>query len=190
MNLHGLVELSQNSLSGTLMPQSSWMLTNLKYHDLEWKALSGRHTFVSWGQLEFWHSTLPSEVGLLTLLSTFSFEMNNLSGSLPSEIGLLTLLKYLSASNSLLTDRLPSEMGHLCLTSPPFTFPTIPIRVVSGRDLACYLSRYIQYQHLGFNKRHDLLNNLKWTSWNKTIYHSVLSPNWCLFCSSSCDAAT
>ena len=58
-------------------------------------------------------STIPSEIGLLTQLTSLSFYNNSLASTIPSEIGLLTRLTELSFYDNALTSTIPSEIGLL-----------------------------------------------------------------------------
>ena len=58
-------------------------------------------------------STIPSEIGLLTQLVYLDFVENALTSSIPSEIGLLTQLAYLDFSENDLTSAIPNEIDLL-----------------------------------------------------------------------------
>ncbi len=60
-------------------------------------------------------STIPSEIGLLSQLTWLSFFINLLTSTIPSEIGLLIELLYLHFYNNSLTSTIPSEIGLLTL---------------------------------------------------------------------------
>lgn len=57
-------------------------------------------------------TSLPSEIGKLTKLTTFDVSHNNLTGALPAEIGQFTKLEILDASDNSLTG-IPAEIGRL-----------------------------------------------------------------------------
>lgn len=57
-------------------------------------------------------TSLPSEIGKLTNLTTFDVSHNNLTGALPAEIGKFTKLETLDASDNNLTG-IPAEIGKL-----------------------------------------------------------------------------
>lgn len=57
--------------------------------------------------------SIPSEIGLLTALTGLNLMVNRLSGSVPSEIGLFTDLKWLSLYKNQLTGTIPTELIHL-----------------------------------------------------------------------------
>ena len=56
---------------------------------------------------------IPIEIGLLTQLTHFELDYNQLTGPLPSEIGILTQLNDLSLYNNELTGSIPSELALL-----------------------------------------------------------------------------
>jgi len=57
--------------------------------------------------------SIPSEVGQLTAMTTLDLRNNGLTGSIPSEVGLLTAMTYLGLSDNSLTGSIPSEVGLL-----------------------------------------------------------------------------
>ena len=57
--------------------------------------------------------TLPTQIGLLTTVSTITLSRNGLSGTIPSEIALLPLLSYLDLSNNDVEGGLPLELQNL-----------------------------------------------------------------------------
>lgn len=61
----------------------------------------------------FVNDTLPSEIGLLTNLTSFIFHGANLTGAIPSELGLATNLQRLQLSSNHMTGAIPSELGAL-----------------------------------------------------------------------------
>jgi hypothetical protein len=79
-------------------------------------------------------STIPSEIGLLTQLTSLSFSSNSLTSTIPSEVGLLTQLTHLSFFNNSLSSTIPSEIGLMTqLTELSFNYnsltSTIPIEI-------------------------------------------------------------
>eukprot|EP00299_Pterocystis_sp_00344_P020301 c9959_g1_i1.p1 GENE.c9959_g1_i1~~c9959_g1_i1.p1 ORF type:complete len:728 (-),score=104.37 c9959_g1_i1:72-2255(-) len=58
--------------------------------------------------------TIPTQVGLLSLLTDFNIKSNNgVTGVLPSELGKLTLLTNLELQETSIHGQMPSELGHL-----------------------------------------------------------------------------
>ena len=57
--------------------------------------------------------TLPTQIALLTGLSSLDLHHNSLSGSIPTQMGLLTNLQYLALSDNLLTGSIPTQFGNL-----------------------------------------------------------------------------
>ncbi|CAB9506428.1 leucine rich repeat [Seminavis robusta] len=55
--------------------------------------------------------SIPTEIGLLTMLTGLLLNEHSLSGSIPSEFGLLTRLIYLSLYQSNLGGSIPTEVG-------------------------------------------------------------------------------
>jgi hypothetical protein len=58
-------------------------------------------------------TTIPTEIGLLTQLTSLSIYENVNTGTIPSEIGLLTLLVFLAFSDTNLKGTIPSTIGNL-----------------------------------------------------------------------------
>lgn len=58
-------------------------------------------------------STIPSEIALLTKLTSLYLEDMRLKGTIPSEIGLMATMVGLSFSNNTLTGTIPSEIAQL-----------------------------------------------------------------------------
>jgi hypothetical protein len=56
---------------------------------------------------------IPSELALLTQLTSLNLFQNNLIGTIPSELGLLTELTYFGASWNALSGTLPSDLSRL-----------------------------------------------------------------------------
>ncbi|KAM3688508.1 hypothetical protein ACJW31_10G155700 [Castanea mollissima] len=104
MNLE-YVDLSKNSLFGTIPPQIS-NLSNLIYLNLSMNQFSGKIT---------------PEIGLLTNLKVLRLGMNKLDGSIPQEIGQLRSLNVLDLQSNYLDGPIPpslgnlSNLGYLCL---------------------------------------------------------------------------
>ncbi|KAF3963153.1 hypothetical protein CMV_012434 [Castanea mollissima] len=99
------VDLSKNSLFGTIPPQIS-NLSNLIYLNLSMNQFSGKIT---------------PEIGLLTNLKVLRLGMNKLDGSIPQEIGQLRSLNVLDLQSNYLDGPIPpslgnlSNLGYLCL---------------------------------------------------------------------------
>lgn len=90
--------------------------------------------------------TIPSEIGLLTLLGGLVFSDTELRGTIPSTIGNLVQLTYLEFSNSAFTGSIPSsfaglaELYELYITSNPIS-GSVPSWITTLTNLA-YLSLY------------------------------------------------
>jgi hypothetical protein len=66
--------------------------------------------------------TLPSQLGLITSLSTLQLGTNRLSGRIPSQLGILSsILSNFDLSSNLLTSTIPSELGQLTAMVSGFT---------------------------------------------------------------------
>jgi hypothetical protein len=119
------LDLGFNGVSGSIPPEVALLseLTRIQ--------LSG-------GTLLTLTGSLPSELGLLASLESFSVQRNSLTGSLPPEIGALTALDQLDLSENKFLGSLPSEIGGLTaltglnLTTNEFTgsLPTTFARLV------------------------------------------------------------
>ncbi|KAK3265921.1 hypothetical protein CYMTET_25424, partial [Cymbomonas tetramitiformis] len=57
--------------------------------------------------------SLPTEIGLMTALKNVVLNSNIFSGSLPTEIGLLSSIEYLALSYNNITGQVPTELGFL-----------------------------------------------------------------------------
>jgi Leucine-rich repeat (LRR) protein len=58
-------------------------------------------------------NTIPSELGLLTQLTSLSFYADGLTGTIPSTLGNLLSLQYLYLNENWLTGTIPSTLGNL-----------------------------------------------------------------------------
>ena len=56
---------------------------------------------------------IPSDIGLLTNLTSLNLSANNISGSIPPELGSLINLNYLYLQNNDLSGVIPSTFGNL-----------------------------------------------------------------------------
>jgi hypothetical protein len=117
--------LGFNGVSGIIPPEIA-LLSELTLIDL-----SGGTPLTLTG-------SLPSELGLLTLLQSFSAQRNSLTGFLPPEIGAWTALAQLDLSENKFSGPLPSDIGSLTaltalnLTTNEFTgdLPTTFAQIV------------------------------------------------------------
>ncbi|CAB9527123.1 STYKc [Seminavis robusta] len=113
------LDFSTNNLEGTIPPEISLLSTGLQHFALRQNlGVSG---------------VLPTELGLLTKLTSLMLFATSLSGSLPTELGRLeSLIELTIGSNKMITGPLPTEIGNLChltkleLTSTDFSgsFPS------------------------------------------------------------------
>mmetsp|Transcript_3830 Transcript_3830/g.8646 ORF Transcript_3830/g.8646 Transcript_3830/m.8646 type:complete len:153 (+) Transcript_3830:27-485(+) len=62
---------------------------------------------------DFLRTTIPSELGQLTNLTSLSLELNRLGGSIPSTLGNLHRLRTFHLEVNQLTGNLPTEFGQL-----------------------------------------------------------------------------
>eukprot|EP00526_Cylindrotheca_closterium_P003145 CAMPEP_0113652330 /NCGR_PEP_ID=MMETSP0017_2-20120614/27944_1 /TAXON_ID=2856 /ORGANISM="Cylindrotheca closterium" /LENGTH=1480 /DNA_ID=CAMNT_0000565161 /DNA_START=102 /DNA_END=4541 /DNA_ORIENTATION=- /assembly_acc=CAM_ASM_000147 len=62
---------------------------------------------------EFSESTIPTEVGTLSALTSLLLSINGLSGTVPTEVGKLTALTDLRLNDNALSGTIPSEVGKL-----------------------------------------------------------------------------
>lgn len=64
-------------------------------------------------QSQFSEGAVPSELGLMTTLTSLDITSNTFSGTLPTELGLLTRLTLLGLHMNSLVGTLPTELGQL-----------------------------------------------------------------------------
>lgn len=57
--------------------------------------------------------TIPSELGMLSQLTSFNMEYNKISGNIPSHLGMLSQLRTFDMSYNQLSGQIPSELGKL-----------------------------------------------------------------------------
>ncbi|CAN6549068.1 unnamed protein product [Malus baccata var. baccata] len=91
------LDLSGNSLSGSIPPQICNWLPYLVTLDLSGNSLSG---------------SIPPEIANCKFLNTLILNDNRLSGSLPYELGRLDRLKKLSVANNDLTGTIPLDLSN------------------------------------------------------------------------------
>jgi hypothetical protein len=108
----------------TRKPTTSSKPTSLTPERIACNFLSIRNATTCRSNFEFYAtttgSTIPSEIGLLTLLTVLSFSDNSLTSTIPTEIGLLTKLEWFDSESNELTSTIPTEIGlltHLTLLS-------------------------------------------------------------------------
>ncbi|CAB9517526.1 Leucine Rich Repeat [Seminavis robusta] len=90
---------TENNMVGTLPPELSLLSDSLQYLEA--------------GSNENLYGLIPSEIGLLTNLRTFSSDRNHHSGQIPTEIGQLSNLLHLELGRNPFTGSIPSELGNL-----------------------------------------------------------------------------
>lgn len=72
----------------------------------------------NWGDdIPFMRGTIPTEIGELSLLTSYLSPGNKMTGTIPTEVGRLTRMGDLSP-NVPLTGQLPSELGELTVRRP------------------------------------------------------------------------
>ncbi|PHT39029.1 hypothetical protein CQW23_22602 [Capsicum baccatum] len=115
------VDLSMNSLSGTIPPEIG-NLTNLIYLDLHTNQISGiiPSQISSLAKLQIprifdnhLNGPIPGEIGQLRSLTEQSLGMNFLSGSIPASLGNLNNLSHLYLYENHLSGSIPKERGKL-----------------------------------------------------------------------------
>lgn len=94
------LELDFNNLEGTI-PAEMALLSKLERVELS----GGPDVYLS--------ASLPTEVGLLTDLNSFSIRGNHLSNEVPTELGKLAMLETLNLSLNRFKGFIPSELGAL-----------------------------------------------------------------------------
>jgi hypothetical protein len=105
---------------------------------------------------------LPSSLSLLSKLSVFVVDLNQLSGSIPSSLGLLSQLQQLSIVATLLSGSIPTSLGllsqlqTLALCNNPFLFGPIP----SSLGLLSQLTRLDLYVNMLSNTLPSSLGSL------------------------------
>jgi Leucine-rich repeat (LRR) protein len=118
------LELSDNALNSTI-PQQIADLPNLHALYAYRSGITGnvqdflprmKSIFEIWLDDNYeLGGTLPTTVGLLTNLASFSISNGDLSGTIPSEIGLLSNMQQLWLYGNYLSGDIPSEIGSLSL---------------------------------------------------------------------------
>lgn len=101
-------------------------------------------TAINLGGLGLSGGVLPTELGLVTTLTSIELSNNQLLGALPTELGMLELLTELTATNAGIQGNLPTQLGtmhelrevHLAGNS---LSGTVPFDTMGGRELR-YLS--------------------------------------------------
>jgi len=63
--------------------------------------------------VDFSGSRIPTEIGLLTTLTSFSLLYNDFAGTIPTEIGLCTNMESLYLTYNALTGEIPTEVGNM-----------------------------------------------------------------------------
>lgn len=125
MNLLALsiahLEIESNFLTGKI--ETIGQMANLETIYLRRNALNSKLDFLKTGILgnltTIWLDgndithTIPTEVGQLSGLESFSVANAKLTGSIPSEFGLLTNLKRLWLFNNTLSGHIPSQLDQL-----------------------------------------------------------------------------
>lgn len=94
--------IKTNWLTGTVCPSGGWYGIVCSGSDIISLDLNGNNLL----------NTLPSQIGLLSLMTTFRMHNNILTGSLPSELGQMTMMQHrlFMYSNSF-NSAIPSELG-------------------------------------------------------------------------------
>eukprot|EP00301_Raphidiophrys_heterophryoidea_P006821 c12717_g2_i2.p1 GENE.c12717_g2_i2~~c12717_g2_i2.p1 ORF type:complete len:498 (+),score=138.40 c12717_g2_i2:344-1837(+) len=67
---------------------------------------------MNWNQFE---GSIPTEIGMMTKMSSLQLYRSYLSGTLPSQIGKLSLLEIMDLGENQLSGSIPSELGRLTL---------------------------------------------------------------------------
>ena len=99
------------SLAPTSAPTMSWqqklniLFGNNKFHSIE------NDTYIY--ATDYFGTSIPTEIGLLTSLTYLNFFLNDLTGTIPTEVGLLTSLIGLGVGSNDLTGTIPTEVGLL-----------------------------------------------------------------------------
>ncbi|OEU18862.1 L domain-like protein, partial [Fragilariopsis cylindrus CCMP1102] len=97
------IELDTNGLTGSFPPETALLKETLITIDLYNNIVHNAD------ELE---GTIPSEIGNLSKLASFSTANCGLSGSIPSEIGSMTNMIQLWLNDNKLTGAIPSELGN------------------------------------------------------------------------------
>ena len=92
------LDLSNQSLQGTIKPNILSKLTKLSSLDLSANLLSGQ---------------LPQDIGEITTLQRLDLSSNLLSGPLPSSISTLKTLLYINISSNLISGSIPNDLSQL-----------------------------------------------------------------------------
>jgi Leucine-rich repeat (LRR) protein len=114
------IDLSQNFFNESL-PNLN-LLTNLEQIYISDSFLEGGLEFMIGmpNIFECWidknpgfDGTIPTEIGSLSTLASFSVTENSLTGTIPSELGNLTDMQRLWMYNNFLTGTIPNELGNM-----------------------------------------------------------------------------
>ena len=110
--------------------------------------------------------SLPFDIGLLTTLSSLTFDGHNLTGSLPTTLCLLTRLEQLSLPHNNISGPIPSDLGALTKLTylnlsqtnlrGPFPLSMARMTLLQSLDIAIDMQSMDQFPH------ESLLSN--WTS--------------------------
>jgi len=122
-----VLSLHNEDLLGPL-PWEFFLLTNLRYVNLNFNFLSG---------------TIPPRIGNLTNLEVFSVGKNKLEGSLPRTVGQLSNLAYLDVHGNVLTGTIPSELSRLSLLNSMY----LQVNAFTGTVEERFCGQ--QWSHLG-----------------------------------------
>lgn len=117
------LEVESNYLSGELpselgrLPSLIYLYIRRNLLDMRLSDLlvpgAYRNIFAMWLDNNKFSGTIPSEVGALSGLASFSISNSTLTGKIPTELGKLTDLRRLWLYGNQLTGRIPSQLGNL-----------------------------------------------------------------------------
>jgi len=188
------LDLSDNSLTGTIPPEIGNLGSSLSYLDLSSNQLTGiippelgNLTLLTIMHLNInnLYGTIPPSIGNLSLLSTLSLTTNNLSGILPPELGNLVSVVYLLIQQNNITGTIPAQIGtlpmiqYLGLDSNSLT-GTVPLELANHTWVQLYLefNNLTCFAGVPIVTSLCLLNDNPWNCESLCCDWQTLNNNW------------
>ncbi|CAB9511472.1 Leucine Rich Repeat [Seminavis robusta] len=116
------LSLESNRLTGAI-PEKIWNLSMMQDFRIGQQILTGTvpPSIGAWNNCSVFHvnklngitGSIPSEIGLLTMLTSLKFSQNHMRGTLPSELGNLLEMRLMAISRNGISGIAPTELGRL-----------------------------------------------------------------------------